>query len=234
MRVVPYAMWADYYQLLLARQVVQPKTLLDVCCGTGQVARRLAKEGFKVSGFDISEPMIEEARRKTQAQGLEIRYEVMNAAHADMGETYDAAYSFFDSLNYITEPADLNAAMKRVAAHLPDGGSFVFDVNTAYAFEEKMFDQRQMHPAAKLRYEWKGDWDPATRLIHVDMRFWRQGEELRETHVQRAYSDSEIREMLDAAGFGCVEVFHSYTLNHPTKKSDRVHYSAIKVAQVAG
>lgn len=228
MRVVPYGMWADYYKLLLARQDVYPEHLLEVCCGTGKVAEELVKEGFQVSGFDLSAPMVEEARRKAAAKGLDIRYEVMDAATFDMGRTYDAAFSFFDSLNYITDPFAFAKAIKRVGAHLPSGASFIFDLNTAYAFEERMFDQRQMHPAAKLRYQWKGDWDPETKLIHVTMKFWRKGEELKIVHVQRAHSDEEVRGCLEAAGFGSVEVFHSYTLDRPRKNTDRVHYAAVK------
>lgn len=228
MRTVPYSMWVEYFLLVLARQEAEPKSLLDVCCGTGIVAEKLTRMGYRVSGYDISEPMIREARRKAEEKKLNIRYEVMDAAEADMGETFDAAYSFFDSLNYITDPCHLRKAIARVGAQLRTGASFVFDLNTPYAFEQKMFDQRQMHPAAKMRYEWKGDWDPETRLIHVTMKFWRKGEEFEELHVQRAYADEEIRDMLGEAGFERIVCYHAYSLERPRKNSDRVHYAAMK------
>jgi ubiquinone/menaquinone biosynthesis C-methylase UbiE len=228
MDAVPYRMWVAYYLLLLAHQDVKPKKMLDVCCGTGTVAEMLTEEGFKLAGFDLSEPMIREARRKAAKNKLDIRYEVMDAATFDMGEVYDAAFSFFDSLNYITDPQRLDMAIKRVAAHVKPGGSFVFDLNTAYAFEANLFDQQQLSERKPLRYKWQGDWDPVQRLISVRMKFWYRGEEYEETHVQRAYSDEEIRSMLDAAGFVDVRAFHSYTLNPPRYKSDRLHYMAIR------
>src|SRR5688500_3574156 len=104
MEAVPYRMWVGYYLLLLAHQNSKPKRMLDVCCGTGTVAELLTEEGFKLAGFDLSEPMIKEARRKAAKKNLNIRYEVMDAAVFDMGEQYESAYSFFDSLNYITDP----------------------------------------------------------------------------------------------------------------------------------
>lgn len=228
MKFVPYRMWLGYYFLLLAQQDVHPKSILDVCCGTGTMCQMLTREGFKVSGFDLSAEMIAEARRKAAAKNLAIRYEVMDAAEAKMEETYDSALSFFDSLNNILEPARLQMAFSRVAAHLCPGGSFIFDLNTAVAFEERMFDQENLRGNAKLRYKWIGDWNEQTRIITVHMRFWRGGEEFRETHTQRAYSDEEIREMLDTAGFEEVRAYHSYTLNPPRAKSDRLHYTAIK------
>ncbi len=228
MRTVPYRMWADYYLLLLARQSIRPRRLLDVCCGTGTMCELLAAEGFEASGFDISEPMVAEARAKAAALGLSIRYEVQDAATLSMGETYGAAFSFFDSLNYICEIDRLRAALGRIAAHIEPGGSFVFDLNTAFAFEQRMFDQRDLRPRARLRYDWHGEWDSATRLIAVHMLFWKDGEEFEETHIQRAHTDEEVRSMLGDSGFVDVQAYHSYTLQRPRKTSDRVHYACVR------
>lgn len=225
---VPYRMWTAYYLLLLAHQGVHPKRILDVCCGTGTMSEHLHAEGFEMTGFDLSSRMVEAARLKAQALNLPIRYEVADAAEVDLGETFDAAFSFFDSLNYITEPGKLQMAMHRVAAHLPPGGSFIFDVNTAFAFEEELFTQEDLKAKSEVKYKWKGNWDPQTRLIRVDMKFWHNGQESTEVHEQRAYSDDELRDMLDQAGFGQIRAFHSYTLNPPRHKSDRLHYMAIK------
>lgn len=228
MRSVPYRMWSGYYLLLLSQQGVKPKRILDVCCGTGVVTEMLHREGFQMAGVDLSAPMIEEARRKAAKKKLPIRYECQDAAEIDLGETFDAAYSFFDSLNYITDPERLAMAIKRVAAHLEPGGSFIFDLNTDFAFEQQMFDQKQTNARAKVRYDWRGHWDPIRRIIRVEMKFWRGGEEFYEEHVQRAHSDEEIRAMLFDAGFMDVCSYHSYTLDRPRRTSDRIHYTAIK------
>ena len=228
MRTVPYRMWTGYYLLLLSQQGARPKKVLDVCCGTGVMAEMLAREGLEVTGVDLSQPMIDEARRKAARKRLDLRYECQDAASMELNEEFDAAYSFFDSFNYVTDPSQLQSALVRISKHLVPGGSLVFDLNTAYAFEAELFDQRQLGRNAKVRYDWKGHWDPSTRLIRVDMRFWKGDREYHEEHWQRAYSDGEIRGMLAAAGFENVGVYHSYTLDPPRPKSDRVHYTALK------
>lgn len=228
MRGVPYRMWSAYYLLLLSHQGVKPKRILDVCCGTGVLCEMLVKEGFELTGVDVSLPMIEEARRKAKHKKLAICYFCQDVAEMHLENKFDAAYSFFDSLNYITDPCRLAMAIKRVGEHVTSGGSFIFDLNTAYAFEAELFDQRQLGQKAKVRYDWKGHWDPVTRLIRVDMDFWKDGKEYHEEHWQRAYSDVEIRGMLADAGFEKVQCFHSYTLDRPRAKSDRIHYAAIK------
>jgi ubiquinone/menaquinone biosynthesis C-methylase UbiE len=228
MRPVPYRMWVSYYLLLLAHQQFTPKTILDVCCGTGTMCELLTDEGFELSGFDISPEMIKMAEAKAVKKKLDIQYKVADAAEVDMGCTYDSAFSFFDSLNNILDPARLQMAFHRVFEHLNPGGSFIFDLNTAYAFQQKMFDQSNMRPNAKLRYKWEGDWDADKRIITVDMKFWRGDQEFQEVHTQRAYSEDEIRAMLAKAGFEEVRAFHSYTLNPPRYTSDRFHFTALR------
>ena len=215
MKSVPYRMWVSYYLLLLAHQDVHPKTILDVCCGTGAMCEMLHAEHFAVEGLDLSPAMIAEAERKALRGRLDIQYHVADAASFQLNKTFDAALSFFDSLNNILDPAQLQSAFRCVAAHLKPGGSWIFDMNTAYAFEARMFDQENPRANSRLRYKWVGEWDPGTRLITVDMRFWRNELEFREVHRQRAYEQDEVEAMLKEAGFGHIRAFHSYTLNPP-------------------
>lgn len=228
MKVVPYRMWVGYYLLLLAQQDAHPVKILDVCCGTGTMCEMLSREGFLLAGFDLSPQMIDQAREKARLKGQEIRYEVMDAAEFEMHDTYDAAFSFFDSLNNILDPERLQSAFHHVYKHLEPGGSFIFDVNTAYAFETELFNQQNLKGKGAIKYRWVGDWNPKTRIITVNMRFWKDDKEFTEVHQQRAYSDAELREMLQNAGFEQVKSYHSYTLEHPRDKSDRVHYTCLK------
>jgi ubiquinone/menaquinone biosynthesis C-methylase UbiE len=226
MKAVPYRMWVSYYLLLLAHQQLKPRSILDICCGTGTMCEMLTREGFEMSGVDLSPGMIAEARRKAKRKKLAIDYAIGDAAEFDLGRKFDAALSFFDSLNNILEPARLQSAFERAAAHLEPGGSWIFDVNTAFAFETDLFDQEYLRSNANLRYKWKGHWNPELQIIEVDMNFWYRDEEFREVHRQRAYEDEEIRNMLRKAGFVNVHAFHSYTLTPPRDRSDRIHYMA--------
>ncbi len=228
MKQVPYRMWVSYYLLLLAHQMYKPASVLDVCCGTGTMCELLTREGFELEGFDISPGMIRVAREKTQKKNLGIRYEVADAAEFEMGRKYDAALSFFDSLNNILEEDRLQSAFDRVYAHLEPEGSFIFDLNTPYAFEAKLFDQRNLSARSKLKYDWVGDWDKQSRIITVTMQFWYQGQQFTEIHRQKAYDEDEVRAMLAKSGFSEIRSFHSYTLNRPRFKTDRIHYVTTK------
>jgi SAM-dependent methyltransferase len=228
MKQVPYRMWISYYMLLLAQQDVHPKKVLDVCCGTGTMCEMLEREGLSMSGLDLAPGMIEVAREKAHRKKFDIRYEVMDACTFEMNETYDAALSFFDSLNNILDPNGLEMAFHRVFQHLRPGGSWIFDLNTAYAFEAQLFDQQDLRQNVKLRYKWQGEWDPEQKIITVNMKFWKDGEEFDEVHKQRAHEVEDVYAMLERVGFVSIRAYHSYTLNPPRYKSDRIHFTAIR------
>lgn len=228
MRPVPYRMWVSYYLLLLSMQDAKPKTMLDMCCGTGTMTEYMTREGFEVEGFDLSADMIEVARSKAAKKKLDIRYEVADAALVNMGRQYDAVFSFFDSFNNITDPGMLQRAFLSAYRHLVPGGSFIFDMNTSYAFEAKLFNQQDLAKTSRVRYRWRGTFDQKTRLIHVVMKFWVGDQEFEELHIQRAYALEEIVDMLMEAGFKDIKFFHSYTLQPPRAKSDRIHFTALR------
>ncbi|MGE0000969.1 MAG: class I SAM-dependent methyltransferase [Fimbriimonadaceae bacterium] len=216
---IPYTSWIEYLHLVHAYGEVRPHSILDVCCGTGTMAAMLDREGYDLTGFDLSEDMIQVARTKSGPE-----FHVADATALDLGRTFDAAFAFFDSLNYITTLEGFQKAVARVSAHLGTRGTFLFDLNTAYAFEHRMFDQRERSRKAKVTYDWKGDYDSGTRIIRVQMDFEVAGEKYQEVHVQRAHSSEEVVAAMVGAGFSQIEVFDGFTLNPPTKKSDRLHY----------
>ncbi len=234
MHNVPYDFWVRYLLQLIDRYRLQVRSILDLACGTGNVAMRLAKLGYEVWGVDISAPMIAEAQRKAQAEGLDIRYAVQDAAQLQIERRFDLVISLFDSLNYILSPERLQEAFRRVYAHLEPGGAFIFDVNTEYALREGLFDQDNLSSRRRLLYRWKSRYDEETRLCTVEMEFWLRDEKgeiaqhFTEVHRQRAYSLDELRLMLLRAGFDYSRAFHAYTLRPPNATTDRAFFVATR------
>ncbi len=237
MRDIPYASWKRYvYELVAAegkREILAPNArILDLACGTGTLALMVAADGYNVTGVDISAEMIEEARRKLSATELPAEFVVQDAASLDVGEqVYALCFSLFDSLNYVTDPEDLQEAFRRVHKALVGNGLFVFDLNTPFALRARMFDQHELGKDAPIRYVWTSSFDEATSLCTVRMDFWvdradGEVEHISETHVQRAYEDEDITSMLAEAGFARISAYHAYTFAKPTPRTDRVFYAA--------
>ncbi len=229
---VPYTMWITYLRQLLEERKARPRQVLDLACGTGNVSELLTGEGFAVTGVDIAPGMIAQAQAKAAAANLQIAYAVQDAAVLDLpGKRFDLCVSLFDSLNYITDPARLQMAMERVAAHLTRNGIFIFDLNTEYALVNHFFDQDNLSSSDRLLYDWKSSFDPQTRLCRVQMNFRYRPENgservFEEVHWQYAYRTEEIISMLEQAGFDQIMTYKAYTLRQPVRSSDRIFYVA--------
>jgi len=229
---VPHAEWLRRIEQAVRERGKAPRSVLDVACGTGLASEWLVEHGYApVVGVDLSASMIAVARTKALARGWEpsrLRYVCQDAAALDLdGPRFDLAVSLFDSLNYILDPHALRQALRRVFAHLTPGGVFAFDLNAMYALSHDLFTQTGTY--GPVHHVWKAYWDQATRICRVEMNFWVRdpaqeggGRFFTETHLQRAYTVTEITDWLAEVGFVNVDVFGNYGKRPPGPKSDRL------------
>lgn len=86
--------------------------LLELGCGDGALSCLLARQGFEVTGVDISRGMIEEAKRRAEREGVAIRFEVADSDHFKAVEPYDCVFSFMGAFfTYMEKPASFIEAM---------------------------------------------------------------------------------------------------------------------------
>ena len=108
------------------------KSILDVCCGTGQLALHFLEHGYRVTGLDLSPAMLDYARANTAAyidHGL-ARFVLGDAADFALDERFGLAVSTFDALNHLPDLNALRGCFRSVFALLLDEGWFIFDLNT--------------------------------------------------------------------------------------------------------
>lgn len=231
MRTVPYGRWVDYVETLLQEHQAQPRRVLDLACGTGQVGVEMLRRGYEVVGIDLSEPMVRQCSRRNPP----LPAAVMDARQMGLApNSVDLVVSLYDSLNYILEPEGVQSCFKDVHHGLRPGALLIFDLNTERALRIGLFTQNNANPNDPLQYRWKSYWDGQKKLCRIEMWFqWHGGSQLiefTETHYERAYDHSQICQMLERAGFDSVVVYNSYTLSPPTSRSNRVYYVARKPA----
>jgi ubiquinone/menaquinone biosynthesis C-methylase UbiE len=66
----------DFYERL---DTAPGAHFLDVACGSGQLALIAAREGLEVTGVDIARNLVERARERAQAEGLQASFEEADA-----------------------------------------------------------------------------------------------------------------------------------------------------------
>ena len=128
---VGYAQRADFLEKLLRRSAIPVKLVLDLACGTGTMTWLLTGRGYELIGVDGSEEMLAAAMSKGgTVQGVPPIFLHQSMPQLDLYGTVDAAICCLDSLNYLTDPADVRRTFRRLHLFVAPGGVLVFDVNT--------------------------------------------------------------------------------------------------------
>ncbi len=100
------------------------KTVLDIGCGTGKHLKYFKEEGYEVSGIDLSESMISEAKKHLSQKNDLI---CCKASDFDLHKKYDVIISLFHVMSYQTKNQEIEKVFKNVYKHLKKGGIFIFD-----------------------------------------------------------------------------------------------------------
>lgn len=105
-----------------------PAALLDLGCGPGLYAQRLAALGYAVRGIDFSPASLDYARRQAEQAGLAIDYTLADLRAADFGpdESFDCAMLIYGEFN-VFKPADIRLILRKAWAALKPGGRLLLE-----------------------------------------------------------------------------------------------------------
>lgn len=162
----------DFF-LLEEVEKLSPGTALDVGCGTGAIALKLAQSGWSVTGVDWAEGAIKLANDAAEARGLEATFFAGDSTKWIPPGQYDLVYSTFA----LPEGAGMSKALKMMARALKPGGTLIIS-----EWDKKMaaiwgFDEDELSSPEHL----------AAELDNLEI-------EAAETrHVTNAFADDEMR-----------------------------------------
>lgn len=171
---MPYADWLAFLEECFVRYG-KPHHLVDLGCGTGNLAIPLARAGYRVLGIDLSEDMLDVARHKAEEAG--VPPERLSWSRQDMREWQaeqpaDCVFSFCDCLNYLLEEDDIRRVFRRTFDALAPGGLFVFDVHAPARMPAYAEDQPYVWDEDGLAYIWTCDYDPDRILVEHHLTFF--------------------------------------------------------------
>lgn len=107
----------------------QASRILDLGCGPGLYAQRLAARGHTCVGIDFSPASIAYARQQAQASGSACRYELGDLRQAPFGAGYDLAMLLYGELNVFC-PDDARLILNKARTALRPGGILLLEPHT--------------------------------------------------------------------------------------------------------
>lgn len=99
---------------------------LEFGIGTGRVALPLSGRGVPVHGIDVSEPMLDQLRRKPGSERIALT--IGDFARTRVGGSFRLVYLVFNTITNLTTQDEQVACFRNAAAHLEPGGRFVIEV----------------------------------------------------------------------------------------------------------
>ncbi len=106
--------------------------LLDVACGTGQLASYFLENGFDVVGLDGSSHMLKYARANNAEYIATGRVQFLegDAGNFNLEPKFGLVVCTFNGLNHLGSIEQVEGCLANVLRTLVPGGCFIFDINT--------------------------------------------------------------------------------------------------------
>lgn len=102
-------------------------SILDLACGSGRHSILLAKEGYNVTGVDLSDKLLSEAIKNSKAENLVIEFIKSDIRDIHIEKKFNLILNLFTSFGYFETDEENLLIFKKSFEFLLDNGYFVFD-----------------------------------------------------------------------------------------------------------
>lgn len=185
--------------------------VLELGCGTGEIAIRLAKESKKVFASDLSSDMLEIAKQKAIHENVNLMLQRVDMTDFSTSYPVDLILCLCDSLNYILESEKVQQTFKNVYLSLKDNGTFIFDVNSIYKMNNILNDYHEFEEDEEFIFQWDVDCIDDGYVHHkVFIHDKIEQEIVEEDHYQKTYSVKQYIEWLEEVGFHSIECYSDF------------------------
>jgi SAM-dependent methyltransferase len=201
------------------------RTLLDVGCGTGGHAIALSQRGYDVTGVDLSEHMLEHARKKSLSlqTSRQPTWLCGDAKTFNAGKKFDVAIMMFAVVGYLTSNEEVIAGLRNIHRHLNPGSLFICDFwygpSVLSVRPEDKIRVLELPHGQVIRFT-NTTLNTALHTADVSFRLWDiEGDKIvskiTEKHRLRYYFPQEFSLLLKHSGFTMQSISAFPTLEDP-------------------
>jgi ubiquinone/menaquinone biosynthesis C-methylase UbiE len=202
----------------LAKRIGGP--VLELACGSGLVTLPVAAEGPEVTGVDLVRPMLEQARKKAEAQGLNIRWVEADARSLRLDTHYRFIFLTGNAFQAFLRREDQEALLASVKRHVAPGGVFAFETRNPSGHDltnqsEEEFEQSYVSVEGyRVSVSFTQLYDPIAQIIYwTSYRRWNDGERdhEKEAHIACRFTyPQELQALLHYNGFQVMDQYGNW------------------------
>lgn len=205
-----YTSEINYVQSLIKQFSPDTTNVLELGCGTGIHASKLAEKGYTVVGIDKSETMLQRALKLQSELPASVSKNVSflegDIRTYESTSKFDAIISLFHVMSYMSSEEDLNKAVQTVKKHLKLKGIFIFDCwyGPAVLFDKPVsrtkFFENDIVSVKRISVP---EMDPDKHIVDVNFeisihdKLENKDATLHETHRMRYLFTDEIHRLME-------------------------------------
>lgn len=193
--------------------------ILDLACGPGLYANRLAKLGHQCVGIDYSPASIAYATETAHKENTGCSFFEADIRQAEYGQGYDAAMLIYGEFN-VFKPSDIRLILTKMHQALKPGGILILEPHTFeavqdwgmksptwYSQETGLFSEKPH--LVMQEYFWDATSQAITiRYLIVDAA---TGNVVRYAQSLQAYTETQYQNLLEACGYENIRFYPSLT-----------------------
>jgi SAM-dependent methyltransferase len=182
-----------------------PMEVLDLACGFGRIANRLALLGYAVTGVEYQPGFLEIARREARLNRLGVAYRQGDMRAVDFPPRFDRALMLFNSFGYFPDAENL-LVLQNISRALKPGGLLGFDVASRDGLLNDFHPHYVTEKDGSLMIN-RFSFDVLSGRLRNDRIIIRDGQRRDRPFSIRLYSVTEMRDLLAQAGLELETVY---------------------------
>jgi SAM-dependent methyltransferase len=203
----------DRYDVDFFREIARRHggPVLELACGTGVLGIPIALDGHEVTGLDLSEGMLRQARKKAAGLG-NIGFLQGNMCDFHLGRRFKTIFVGFNSICHLFGYGEIKGMLDCVREHLADDGVFVLDCFIP-AIGYLSRDKEKHYPVmdeSGLKITETNEYDPISQVNRIKWYYEYRGERWTEDLDMRMFYPEELQNYLLANGFAINERYGNH------------------------
>lgn len=226
---IEYEKYAKNILKLVEKNNIKKESMLELACGSGMLTNYFFDKFKSIDALDISTDMLSVFKNKYDKEHVNlISYDMVDFKNHNK---YDLIVILLDSINYVTNPKDLEKLIKNCYENLKDRGLLVFDINSEYKMREILGSNCYVYEYEDIFYTW--DNFLADDLVDMHLNFFVEKENgdykrIYEFQQERIYEIDFVKNLLLKQGFKDIEIYDEDTFDKINDTSQRILFKALK------
>ncbi len=218
---VDYTTWYHYLRMIMCTYINNPRTVLELGCGTGKFGPKFSKDDYEIYGMDKSLAMLRIAKLRAYKN-----YHVFcgDITHFALSKTIDFIFSVHDTFNYILNYDEFVHALRCVHSCMGSDSIFLFDLTTEYNIKKNFHNKLLTYHIKGTDIQWYNQYDAHSKILYSRLTFTTNKKKLVEEHLQRIYTVDEIVPLIVQCGLAIVDIVGDYTLKPPVAETIMVNF----------